>query len=72
MKRILVLLSLVGFVGSSAFAADCATKACCKTKTAAVCPVTKAKQQAKGSAGSTKELARASKATVMVAAVHTH
>ncbi len=72
MKRILVLISLVGFVGSSAFAADCATKACCQTKTASVCPVTKANQQAKGAAGSTKEIARASKTTVMIAAVHTH
>lgn len=72
MKRILVVLSLVGFVGSSAFAGECASacssaKACCKSQTASVCPVTKANQQAKGAAGSIKEHARASKAAVMIA-----
>jgi hypothetical protein len=72
MKRTLVVLSLVGFVGSSAFAGDCASKACCKTKTASTCPVTKASQQAKGAAGSTKEIARASKTTVMVLSAHSH
>ena len=67
MKRILILLSLVGFVGSSAFAGECATKTCCKSQTASVCPVSKANQQAKGAAGSTKERARASKASLHIA-----
>lgn len=71
MKRILVLLSLVGFVGSTALAGECATacaaKTCCQNKTASVCPVSKANQQAKGAAGSTKERARASKVALQVA-----
>ena len=71
MKRILVVLSLIGFVGSSAFAGECATacaaKACCKSQTTSVCPVGKANQQAKGAAGSTKERARASKVALQIA-----
>jgi hypothetical protein len=35
--------------------------------TASVCPVSKANQQAKGAAGSTKERARASKASLHIA-----
>ena len=71
MKRILILLSLVGFVGSTALAGECASgcaaKTCCKSQTASVCPVSKANQQAKGAAGSIKERARASKAALQIA-----
>ncbi len=73
MKRILVVLSLVGLVTSSALAAECcdSTKkvaaksgcasACSAKEMTSTCPVTKAKHQARGAAGSTKERARAVK-----------
>ncbi len=67
MKRIIVLLGLAAFVSSSALAGECCSKGC-DSKTAQVCPVTKASQQAKASAGSIKERARATKAAMQVAA----
>lgn len=68
MKRIFVLLGLCAFATSSTMAADCCKSACsAKSTQASVCPVTKANQQAKGAAGSVKELGRASKASLQLA-----
>jgi len=73
MKRILAVLSVVGVMTSSAFAAECcdSTKkvaaksscasACSAKEMTSACPVSKAKHQARGAAGSSKERARAVK-----------
>jgi hypothetical protein len=77
MKRILIVLGLSVFAASSALAGGeacksaCAAKtACCASKQVAAksgsCPV-KATQQAKATAGSTKELGRATKAALLIA-----
>jgi hypothetical protein len=68
MKRILVVLGLTAFVSTTTFAGECCSTSCSgKGAQASVCPVTKAGQQAKASAGSVKERARATKAAMQVA-----
>lgn len=70
MKRIIALVSLAGLFAASVSAGEaacCASKGSCKDKQASMCPVTKARQQAKGAAGSTKEQARATKAFLQIA-----
>lgn len=70
MKSI-VALGFVVALSVSALAGDCGK--CCDAKKAehakaATCPVSRAKQQAKASAGSIKEHAKASKAALKIAA----
>lgn len=70
MKTLIAFGFVVAIAGSS-LAGDCGTccaskKKECKDKTAAVCPVSRAKQQAKASAGSIKEHAKASKAALKI------
>lgn len=68
--KTLACIGLVAFVSATAFAGDCGK--CCdakkasQDKTTATCPVSRAKQQAKASAGSTKEHAKASKAALKI------
>ena len=68
MKRIFVILGLSAFATSGMLAADCCKTACSgKSTQASVCPVSKAAQQAKGAAGSSKEIGRATKASLQLA-----
>ena len=66
----LIVLGFAMMVATAAVAGDCgncsAAKKDCKDKAVSACPVSRAKHQAKASAGSIKEHAKASKAALKI------